>query len=56
MKFNFEFAGVTRSLVAVGELQKRGVTVVMGPHGRFVTQGQVMKPPGGSLDFEIWTR
>ena len=28
---NFEVADVTRPLVAVGELQKRGMTVVMGP-------------------------
>ena len=28
---NFEVPDVTRSLVAVGELQKRGMTVVMGP-------------------------
>ena len=30
-------------VVAVGELQKRGMIVVMGPHGSFVTRGQVMK-------------
>ena len=37
----FEVADVTRPLVAVGELQKRGMTVVMGPHGSFVTRGHV---------------
>ena len=49
---NFDVADVTRPLVAVGELQKRGMTVVMGPHGSFVTRGQVMKPPGSNLDLE----
>ena len=49
---NFEVADVTRPLVAVGGLQKRGLTMVMGPHGRFVTRGQVMKPPGSNLDLE----
>ena len=49
---NFEVADVTRPLVAVGELQKRGMTVVMGPHGSFVTRGQVMKPLGSNLDLE----
>ena len=39
---NFEVADVTRPLVAVGELQKRGMTVVMGQHRSFVTRGQVM--------------
>ena len=33
MNVNFEDADVTRALVAVGELQIRGMTVVMGPHG-----------------------
>ena len=37
---NFAFADVTRPLVAVDELQKRGMTVVMGQHGSFVTRGQ----------------
>ena len=46
----FEVAGVNRPLVAVGELQKRGMTVVLGPHGSFVTRGQVMKPPSSNLD------
>ena len=32
VKVNFEVVNVTRPLVAVGELQKRGMTVVMGPH------------------------
>ena len=45
---NFEVADVTRPLVAVGKLQKRGVTVVMGPHGSFVTRCQVMWPEDGS--------
>ena len=49
---SFEVADVTRPLVAVGELQKRGMTVVMGPHGSFVTRGQVAKPPGSKLDLE----
>ena len=49
---NFEDANVTRPLVAVGELQKRGMTVVMGPHGSFGTRGQVMKPLGSNLDLE----
>ena len=40
---------VSRPLVAVGEVQKRGMTVVMGPHGSFVTRGQVVKPPGSNL-------
>ena len=30
MNVSFEVADVTRPLVAVGELQKRGMTVVMG--------------------------
>ena len=33
MNINFEVADVTRSLVAVGELQTRGMTVVMGSQG-----------------------
>ena len=33
-------------------LQNRGMTVVMGPHGSFVTRGQVMKPLGSNLDME----
>ena len=49
---NFEVADVTRPLVAVGELQKRGITVVMGPHGTFVTRGQVMMPLRSNLDLE----
>ena len=49
---SFEVADVTRPLVAVGELQKRGMTVVMGPHGSFVTRGHVTKPPGSNLDLE----
>ena len=49
---NFEVADVTKSLVAVGEFQQRGMTVVMGPHGSFVTRGQVMKPFGSNLDLE----
>ena len=52
MNLNFEVADVTRPLVAVGELQKRGMTVVMGPHGSFVTRGQVMKLPGSNLELE----
>ena len=49
---SFEVADVTRPLVAVGELQKRGMTVVMGPHGSFVTRGHVTNPPGSNLDLE----
>ena len=52
VKVSFEVADVTRPLVAVGELQKRGMTVVMGPHGSFVTRGHVTKPPGSNLDLE----
>ena len=50
---NIEVADVTRLWVAVGELQKRGMTVVMGPHGSFVTRGQVMKPPSSNLDLQL---
>ena len=49
---NFEVADVTRPFVAIGGLQRREMTVVMGPHGSFVTRGQVMKPPGSNLDLE----
>ena len=49
---NFEVADVTSPLVVVGELQKRVLTVVMGPHGSFVTRGQVMKQPGSNLDWQ----
>ena len=52
MNVNFEVVDVIRPLVAVGELQKRGMTVVMGPRGRFVTRGQVTKPPGSYLNLE----
>ena len=60
VKVNYEVADVTKPLVAVGELQKRGTTVVMGPRGSFVTRGQVMKLPGSNLDLEqsdgaFWT-
>ena len=44
---SFEVAEVTRPSVAVGELQKRGMTLVMGLHG---TRGHVTKPPGRNLD------
>ena len=47
VNINFEVADVTRPLVAVGELQTRGTTVVMGPPGSFVIRGQVMKPHRG---------
>ena len=50
---SFEVADVTRPLVAVGELQKRGMTVVMGPHGSFVTRGHVTNQPGSNLDLEL---
>ena len=46
MNVNFEVADVTRRLVAVGGLQRRGMTVVLGPHGSFVTGGRVAKPTG----------
>ena len=36
---NFEVADVTRPLVAVVELQRRGMTLVMGPRGSSVTRG-----------------
>ena len=49
---NFEIADVTRPLVAVGKLQKRGMTVVVGLHRSFVNRGQVMKPLGSNLDLE----
>ena len=49
---NFEVADETTPLVAVGELQKRGMSVVMGPHGSIATRGQVMEPPGSNLDLE----
>ena len=52
VNINFEVADVTKPLVAVGELQRCGMTVVMGPHGSFVTRGQVMKPPDSNLDLE----
>ena len=47
---SFEDTDVTRPLVAVGELPKRGMAVVMGPHGSFVTRGHVTKPPGSNLE------
>ena len=52
MNVNFEVADVTRPLVAAGELQKRGLTVVMGPHGSLVSRGQVVRPPGSNLDLK----
>ena len=51
MNVSFEVADVTRPLVAVGELQKRGMTVEMGPHESFVTRGHVTKPSGSNLDY-----
>ena len=51
VNINFEVADVTRPLVAVGELQRRGMIVVV-PHGSFVTRGQVMKPQGSNPDLE----
>ena len=50
MNVNFEIADVTRRLVAVGGLQRRGMTVVLGPHGSFVTRGCVAKLTGGILE------
>ena len=52
MNVNLEVAHVTTPLVAIGEVQKRGMTGVIGPHGSFVTRGHVTKPPGGSLELE----
>ena len=52
VNINFEVADVTRSLVAVGELQRRGMTVVMGSQGSFVTRSRVRKPPGSNLDLQ----
>ena len=49
---NFEVAAMTRPLVAVGELQRRGMTVVMGPPGSFVTRGQEKKSPGSNQEME----
>ena len=46
VNINFEVADVTRPLVAVGELLRRGMTVVMGLLGSFVTRG------GSNLDLE----
>ena len=43
---NFKVADVITSLVAVVVLQRRGMTVVMGPHRSFVTRSQVTKLPG----------
>ena len=52
VNINFEVAAVTRPLVAVGELQRRGMTVVMGPYECFVTRSEVVKSPGSNLDLE----
>ena len=49
---NFEIADVARPLVAVGELQRRVMTVVMGPRASFATEGRVEKPTGRSLELE----
>ena len=46
MKFDFEVSDVTRPLVAVGGLQKRGMAVATVPHGSFVTRGRVDNPRG----------
>ena len=43
---------MTRPLVAVGELQRRGMTVMLGPRGSFVTRGHVATPTSGSLELE----
>ena len=42
---------MTRPLVAV-ELQRRGMTVVMGQHGSIVTRRRVAMPTGGSQKLE----
>ena len=47
---NFEVADLTRPMVAVGELQRRGMTVVMRPRRHFLVRGRVAKPTGGSLE------
>ena len=52
---NIEVADVTRLLVSVGELQKRGMTVVMGPHGSFVTRGRVAMPTGAVSNWSTRT-
>ena len=41
-----EVADVTRPLVAVGKLQRRGMAVVIEPHGSFLTRGRVAKTTG----------
>ena len=52
MNINFKVADVITLLVAVGELQRRGITVVMGPHRSFVTRSQVTKSLGRNPNFE----
>ena len=52
MNINFKVADVITPLVAVGELQRRGITVVMGPHRIFVTRSQVTKSLGRNPNFE----
>ena len=45
---NFKAADATIPSDAVGELEKRGMTVVMGPHG-FETRSRATKLPGRNL-------
>ena len=52
VNINFKVADVITPLVAVGELQRCGITVVMGPHRSFVTRSQVTRPPGRNPNFE----
>ena len=47
---NVNVADVTRPPAAVGELQRRGMTVVMWPHGTFATRSRVAKLRGGNLE------
>ena len=50
MNVNFEVADVTRPMVAVGEPQRRWMTVTDGLRGR------VAKPAGGSLELSAFER
>ena len=52
VNINFKVADVITPLVAVGELQRRGITVVIGPHQSFVTRSQVTRSPGRNPNFE----
>ena len=52
VNINFKVADVITPLVAVGELQRRGITVVMGPHRSFGTRSPVTRSPGRNQNFE----